>query len=268
MTRKLLATKLLATTSAVALLYLPQAQAGTVVASIYGSYDAECGINISCTLGSGLTLVNALTNPSLNYGEYDTPSLFIENPTSYAFTGVSLKGTGYQGINNGKTQTISLPNIAPGTILDVTWSNGYAYTNAGNLFNYDYDDLYFETSANPACVPEGYGFCSKVGNFDLAFTATWNGQTITSDFSPTYGLPGYGNQQGTFVGFEGVDPNGYSELIYDNHSGSTPGVLAYIYLGTKGGQTTVPEPATLSLFGAGLGALALTRRRRKSANVA
>jgi hypothetical protein len=261
--------RLLATTSTAALLYMvPPAQAGTIVASIYGSYDAECGININCTLGTGLSLVNTTTNPSLNYGEYDTPSLFITNPTAYAFTGVTLTATGYQGINNGKVETISLPTIAPGEILDVTWSNGYAYTNAGDLFNYDYDDSYFQTTSNPACAPEGYTFCAKVGNFDVKFAATWNGQAIASDFSPDNTQDG-GNQQGTFVGWEGVDPNGYAESIYDNHSGSTPGVLAYIYLGTTGVQTsTVPEPGALSLLGASLGALALTRRRRKSANLA
>ena len=261
--------RFLVTTSAVALLcHLSQAHAGTIVASIYGSYDAECGSNIDCTLGTHLTAVQVGTSGSASpiYGTYDTPSLFITNPTAYAFTGVTLKGTGYQGINNGNTQTINLPNINPGTILQVVWDDGYAYDVPHTLFNYDYDDSYSQTSSNSACAPEGYGFCAQVGNFDNVFSATWNGQTITSDFSPTYGLAGYGNQQGTFVGWEGVDPNGWAESIYDNHSGSTPGVLAYIYLGTNGTQNTnVPEPVTLSLFGAGLGALTLARRRRKAA---
>ena len=257
-------TKLLTTSSALALLGLAsmsQAQAGkTIVASIYGIYDAQCGSNVDCTLGTGLTLVNELTNPSVNYGQYDTPSLFITNPTALPFTNVSLTATGYQGLNNGKMQTITLPDIAPGTIVDLTWSDGYAYTNAGSLFNYDYDNSYFQTTSNPACAAQGYSFCAHVGNFDLSFTATWNGTTISSNFSPDNTQDG-GNQQGAFVGWEGVDPNGLGETGYDNHSGTESGVLAYIYTGT--GNQVVPEPAGLTLLGAGLGALALTRRRRK-----
>ena len=81
-------------------------------------------------------------------------------------------------------------------------------------------------ASNLACLPSvGLAFCAKVGNFDLKLTGMLNGGPISSSFSPDNTQDG-GNQQGTFVGWEGVSPGGYSESMYDNHSGTTPGVLA------------------------------------------
>ena len=132
--------ELLMTTAAAALLLAmpyPEANASTVVASIFGVYDAQCA-SFDCTLGTGHTAVLFRTgsgDTGFPQG-YDTPSLFIDNPTTHPMTGVTLQLTGYQGLNNGKTQRIPLPDIAPGTILDVDWANVLA---AGDLFSFDYD---------------------------------------------------------------------------------------------------------------------------------
>jgi hypothetical protein len=265
--------QLTSTTAVAALLALSgSAQAGKViVGDIYGSYDAQCGSNIDCSLGTGLpvTVIGTDGSSPPTYGEYDTPSLFIVNKGTKPFTGLTLTATGYQGINTGITQSITLPNVPGGSILDVVWAMGYAYQNPGSLFNYDYDDSYFATTYNPTICVAGSSFCAVIGNFDLKLTGTLNSGPISSSFSPDNTQDG-GNQQGTFVGFEGVNQQGYSESIYDNHSGSTPGVLAYIYTGTHGNQT-IPEPSTWAMMAvgfAGLGSLALARRRRKPAAVA
>ena len=76
---------LIATASVLALLALsaPQAaHAKTIVATIYGSYDAECGTNIDCT--SGRTGYTFATNGGT---QYDTPSLFIVNDSADEYPG-------------------------------------------------------------------------------------------------------------------------------------------------------------------------------------
>lgn len=265
-------TQLASTTAVAALLALSgSAHAKTIVADLYGSYDAECGINITdCSFGTGLPVTTWYTNGSYSptWGSYDTPSLFIVNTGSKSLTGLTLAATGYQGVNNGGTQSITIPNVAGGSVLDIVWQDGYAYQAPGTFFNYDYDDSYFSTNfTTPYCAPEGYSYCALIGNFDLSLKGTLNGGPISSDFSPDNTQDG-GNVAGTFVGFEGVNPQGWTESIYDNHSGTTPGVLAYIYTGTHGCQTcTIPESSTwaMMLTGfAGLGSLALARRRRKT----
>ncbi len=242
---------LLAATSMVALLGVtgPEtANAHTLVSSIFGVYDAQCGSNTDCTLGTGDTSVIQMTGTgSTGYAQgYDTPSLFIDNPTSTAMTGATLTLTGFQGFENGTVSSLSLPDIAAHTILDVDWSDPQA---KGDLFSFDYDDLSFS-----------YG--NPVGNFDVHFSASLGSTAIAADFSPVFGQGG-SNVAGTFVGWEGLDPNGISETSYDAHNGTVSGPLAYIYTGTTGRQNAVPEPLTLSLFGAGVGALSLTRRKRK-----
>jgi hypothetical protein len=253
------------TAMAAALLVLSQgALAKTKVADIFGSYDAQCGINIDCTFGTGFSVTVVGTNGSSSPTEYDTPSLFIENPTAFTMTGASITATGYQAGNMGVTGTISLPNIPSHTILDVVWAGP---TTKGDIFAYDYDDSFGHTQTNAGCTV-GQALCALVGNFDVKFGATLNGGPISSDFSPDNTQDG-GNQQGAFVGWEGLNPSGLSETVYDNHSGSTPGVLAFIFTGTQG--SNVPEPATwaMMLTGfAGLGALGMTRWRRKKVSAA
>ena len=243
--------KLLTAASVAALFAVsaPGAHAGQV-ASIYGVYDAQCVTNIDCTLGTGRTAVQYLTGTgSSGYpAGYDTPSLFIDNPTGASMTGITLTLTGYQGLESGVVSSISLPDIAAGTILQVVWADPQA---VNDLFSFDYDDLSF-------------GIGNPVGNFDVKFSATLTGTgPIASTFSPDNTQDG-GNVAGAFVGWEGLDPTGTSETVYDNHNGTVSGPLAYIYTGTVGVQNSVPEPGTMAVLGAGLGALSFVRRRRKA----
>jgi hypothetical protein len=215
---------------------------------------------------AGATLVSTIDGAYDNtaVGPYDTPSLAISNTTGYSFTNVTLTLTPYQpGTDTyGLTpQTRSFADVGAGTVENIVWTDGYGGTIQGDLFSYDYDDSYGQTTTNPACDAQGQSLCSDVGNFKVTFTATWlnpafgpSGTEIFSVFSPTT------NASGGFVGWEGLDPNGFSESTYDDHVSTPTGVLANIYVGAPG----VPEPATwaMMMIGfAGLGAAMRSRRK-------
>lgn len=178
-----------------------------------------------------------------SHGEpYDTIELFFNNTSAFAFTGVTLTLDGYQPGSSSYllVQSRSIPDIAASGTSEYVWTEATA---AGNLFSYDYDD------SNGV-------FFNKVGNFRVTFTATWDGLPIFSVFSPT------SNVTGGFVGFEGLDPSGYSETVWDAHTGTPGGILAYIDVGTPG----VPEPAVWALMLGGFGLVGATlRRTRRSA---
>lgn len=222
--------------------------------------------------GAPLVLVSTISGGyDLNY--YDTPELLFRNTTNFDFTNAQMVLKGYQADNNGVTQTVALGTIGANTTDDVIWgigaSNGYSVPTggptAGQLFTYDYDDEYGQQTTNPLCV-QPYAICSFVGNFQVTFTATWNnpaygsmGTEISSVFSPAV------NATGGFVGWEGLNPSGLSETIYDDHTGSITGVLANIYLGPPTGG--IPEPATWATMILGFGGIgaALRSRRRQVA---
>src|ERR1700733_15307142 len=73
---------------------------------------------------------------------FDTPSLHISDTTAFDFTNVVLTLTGYQGLNKGVSQSVSLANIAAGSTAILIWGS-IPGTNhlpgPGNLFASDYD---------------------------------------------------------------------------------------------------------------------------------
>jgi hypothetical protein len=184
---------------------------------------------------------------------YDTPCLVFHNTTAFDFTNVQmvLKGYGAGTLNNGLSQTVSLPDMTANSDTNVVWGTG------GTFFTYDYDDSLGFQAPCPFPGAIDAGLCAQIGNFSVTFTAMWNGQPIYSVFSPS------NNASGGFVGWEGIDPQGWSENpLYDVHTGSLTGVLAYIYEGTP--PTGVPEPGTFGIFGLGvlmLGLFSGLRRR-------
>lgn len=233
---------LLVTVATSALLAV-SAQAKTLVSTIDGGYDVDA---------------------------FDTPSLNISNTTGFDFDNAQIVLTGYQGDNNGVTQTVMLGTIGHGTVDDVAWgisaSNGFPVPTGGPtkgaLFTYDYDDSYGFQVSNPACAAQGFGFCAFVGNFSVKFTATWmnpafgpSGTLISAAFSPAI------NATGGFVGWEGLNPSGLSETTFDAHVGTPHGILANIYVGNT---SLVPEPAAWTMMLLGFGGVGFAMRRSRA----
>ena len=203
------------------------------------------------------TLVSTISG---GYDEnvYDTPQLNINNPTAFDFKNVTLVLQGYQADNNTETQTITLGTVAAGTTDIVDWGEtpsegtlgvGPLTQNSGEgqpLWDYDYDDQYGQQTTNALCV-QPFPLCSFVGNFKVTFTATWEnpaynggaGTEISSVFTPS------ANATGGFVGWEGLNADGLSETVYDEHHGSFTGDLANIYVGPP--TTGVPGASYLGI---------------------
>ena len=226
----------------------PSARADTVVATISGCYDC--------------------------LGQYDTPVLVINNTSDGSFINAQMVLTGYQADNLGQTNTVPLGTLGAGSTTQLTWGSlpggvpSYVYT-PGALTVNDYDDEYLGTNkiindstcGGGGCVNGGGSqWYAKVGNFSVTFTAQvsgglYNGQSVYSVFSPNT------NATGGFVGWEGLDPSGYSEQpAYDVHSGVVTGDLANISLGVP----PVPEVATWAMMILGFAGVGFLAYRRNS----
>lgn len=176
----------------------------------------------------------------------------LSHASGFDFTNVHIHLIGCQSgsLSFGLTGDRDLPDIAAGTDSNFIWNDP---TTAGNLFSYDYDDSFGGGGPCPP-NPVNSGLCNDVGNFEVVFTAMWDGQSVYSVFSP------HTNATGGFVGWEGLNPDGLSEdPNYDVHTGSVTGTLAYIDIGVP---PTVPEPGTLALLAASLAGFRFARRRR------
>jgi hypothetical protein len=209
---------------------------------------------------------------------FDTPTLIIHNSTGGVMSGAQMVLHGYQGDNNGISLTVGLGNLGTGATT-LNWGSLPGVSGAttpGNLAAYDYDDEYIGTALQipttdcgqpvAGCVagggPQWY---AQTGNFDVTFTAiiqggTYDGQSVFSVFSPTT------NATGHFVGWEGLDEQGFSESPYDVHSDVITGNMANIDLGVPPPPGGVPEPGVWALMLMGFfGAGAAVRRGRQAA---
>jgi hypothetical protein len=223
-------------------------------------------------IGSGAQATTVATiSGCYNCVSFDTPSLVINNTSGGDLTNAQLVLTGYQGVNNGLTATVNLGTLGAGSST-FNWGSLPGVPGGltpGSLTAGDYDDQYAGTSniinsptCGAGCVSGGSPvYYAQVGNFSVTFTAlisggTFNGSPVFSVFSPTT------NATPGFVGWEGLDPNGFSEQIgYDDHSGSLTGTLANIDIGLP---PPVPELSTWAMMLIGFAGFGFVAYRRNS----
>ncbi len=122
-----------------------------------------------------------------------------------------------------------------------------AFTTAG----LSYDDLFFPAGNSPADCP-GYPFSG--GDFDILGVAFNVEGGYVGEFFSDGNYPGYSGPV-----YAAADASSTTILDNPNPDGSLPEPT-----GVVGAFNVVPEPGTLLLLAAGLGALAIRRRAHKS----
>ena len=92
-------------------------------------------------------------------------------------------------------------------------------------------------------MPIAYGFATSGGNTDVEFIVNLTGGTLQGFFGPRLGIVG------TITGWDGVSDVTAGNITFQN---------------TDNFPTPVPEPASLTLLGAGVAAIVARRRRARS----
>jgi hypothetical protein len=166
---------------------------------------------------------------------------------SAASAGVLVEGTGWQddqadAVGTATEQTPWTFTVLAGQTDRFSLSDGFV---VGDIYEVDVSGdttgTFFSTfSALPVNFPTGLG--------DISFDDAWALGTF-SELQLLFG------------------PGSYSLSISDTNCGSPdidPEALCPAGVGVRLDRATVPEPITLSLFGAGLACAAAMRRRRKA----
>src|SRR5438067_1903948 len=85
---------------------------------------AACGLVL---IGTSACRADHIATIDGNYDtlDYDTPGLIFHNTSTYDFINAKVVLHGYQGLNNGVTQTVYLANMLAGVDSYLVWNSTY-----------------------------------------------------------------------------------------------------------------------------------------------